>query len=127
MKNHGDYSGDMKRRFTEGGWRKEQTFRSLCAAFLRCRTLDEMANFLRDIATLSEMKALSERLDTARLLAQDLSYREVSERTGASTTTVSRVAAFLRNGEGYKNILKISTHHHARPSVGRERHRHVVH
>jgi len=110
----------MKRRFTETMWRKEPTFRKLCEAFRKCRNAEEVANFLRDVATLSEMKAMSERLDAATLLAKGISYREVAARVQASTTTVSRVAWFLRNGEGYKNILKTGTHHHQlQPSVRR--------
>ena len=102
----------MKRRFTEDSWRKEPWFRSLCSAFLACKTHEEVANFLRDIATLSEMQAFGERLEVARLLAQGLSYRQVAAKTGASTTTVTRVAHFLENGEGgYRKILKAHRHH----------------
>lgn len=112
----------MKRRFTESGWRTEPTFRALCRAFLQCRSTEEVANFLRDVATLSEMKAMSERFDAAGLLGKGLSYREVAARVKASTTTVSRVAAFLKNGEGYKNVLKAGSGHHHSPSpAGRGR------
>jgi uncharacterized protein YerC len=44
----------------------------------------------------------------ARLLDQGtLSYREISELTGASTTTVTRVARFLRDmpHQGYRRVL----------------------
>ncbi len=74
-----------------------------------------MANFLRDIGTLSELAAWSERLEVARLLGQGLSYRQVSAKTGASTTTVTRVAHFLENGEGgYRDILKVHRHQEMR-------------
>jgi uncharacterized protein YerC len=36
----------------------------------------------------------------ARLLEKGLPYLEISDRTGASTTTVTRVAHWLRHGEG---------------------------
>jgi TrpR-related protein YerC/YecD len=102
----------MKRRFTEDSWRKEPWFRALCSAFLACKTHEEIADFLRDVSTLSEMQALSERLEVARLLSQGLSYRQVAAKTGASTTTVTRVAHFLENGEGgYRKILKAHRHH----------------
>lgn len=102
----------MKRRFTEDSWRREPWFRSLCSALLACKTHDDMANFLRDVATLSELQAFGERLEVARLLAQGLSYRQVAAKTGASTTTVTRVAHFLENGEGgYRKILKAHRHH----------------
>jgi TrpR-related protein YerC/YecD len=102
----------MKRRFTEDSWRKEPWFKGLCGALLACKTHEEMENFLRDVATLSELQAWSERLEVARLLAQGLSYRQVAAKTGASTTTVTRVANFLENGEGgYRKVLKAHRHH----------------
>lgn len=103
----------MRRSLQENDWRKDPFLRSLCAAFLQCRTLDEIASFLRDVATLYEMQALSARLEAARLITKRIPYREIVERTGVSTATVTRVAAFLKNGEGYKNVLKTSSHHHA--------------
>jgi TrpR-related protein YerC/YecD len=42
----------------------------------------------------------------AKLVDQGLPYHEVSRRTGASTTTVTRVAHWLRHGEdGYRLAL----------------------
>ena len=102
----------MKRRFTEDSWRKEPWFRTLCAALRSCKTDADMENFLRDVATLSELQALSERLEVARLLGKGLSYRQVAKETGASTTTVTRVAHFLENGEGgYRRFLNVHRHH----------------
>lgn len=102
----------MKRRFTEDSWRKEPWFKALTHALLGLRTDEDVANFLRDVATLSELQAFSERLEVARLLAKGLSYRKVSAMTGASTTTVTRVAHFLENGEGgYRKVLRTHRHH----------------
>lgn len=102
----------MKPRFTEDSWRKEPWFRALASAFRGCRTEEEVADFLRDVATLSEMQAMSERLEVARLLGRGLSYRQVAAQTGASTTTVTRVAHFLENGEGgYRRVLGVHRHH----------------
>lgn len=71
-----------------------------------------MSNFLRDIATLSELQAFSERMEVARLLSRGLSYRQIAAETGASTTTVTRVANFLENGEGgYRKVLGVHRHH----------------
>ncbi len=102
----------MKRRFTEDSWRKEPWFRSLCASIKSCKTEEEIADFLRDVGTLSELQAWSERLEVARLLGKGLSYRQVASMTGASTTTVTRVASFIENGEGgYRKILNVHRHH----------------
>ena len=112
----------MRRAFQEQDWRKDPLLRALCGALLQCRTVDEVASFLRDVATLYEMEALSTRFEAARLITKRIPYREIVERTGLSSATVTRVAAFLKNGEGYKNVLKVSTHHHAHSPVGRGRH-----
>ena len=48
----------------------------------------------------SELEAMAHRWEVARLLEQGLPYLEIAERTGASTTTVTRVAHWLRHGEG---------------------------
>jgi TrpR-related protein YerC/YecD len=105
----------MIKRFTENNWRRQPHFRQLVKAMLGCRTQLQMANFLRDVATLSELQALSERLEVARLLGSGQTYRGAQELTGASTTTVSRVARFLADGEGgYRTVLGL--HHRWVPS-----------
>lgn len=101
-----------KRRFTEDSWRKEPWFKSLVSAMVGCKSEDEMANFLRDIGTLAELQAWSERFEVAKQLAQGKTYREIAVNTGASTTTVTRVAKFLENGEGgYRKSLNAHRHH----------------
>lgn len=114
----------MKRSFRENTWRKNPTFKALCAAFVRCNTVRDVANLLRDVATLSEMQALSERLEVAGLLLSGLPYREVAQKTGASTATITRVAGFLNNGEGgYRKALGKDHRHHASAPAGRGRRR----
>ena len=101
-----------KRRFTDDSWRKEPWFRALCQALTEINTEDEMAGFLRDIGTLSELQAWSERFEVAKQLAQGTTYREIAKNTGASTTTVTRVGKFLENGEGgYRKVLNAHRHH----------------
>ena len=62
--------------------------------------------FLTDICTPREICDLSQRLQVARYLDEGEPYVEVQARTGASSTTVSRVSNAL-NGEygGYRKIL----------------------
>ncbi|MDD5055288.1 MAG: YerC/YecD family TrpR-related protein [Candidatus Peribacteraceae bacterium] len=101
-----------KRRFTDDSWRKEPWFKALVAAFRSCGTDQDMENFLRDIGTLSELQAWSERFEVAKQLAQGKKYRDIAVNTGASTTTVTRVAKFLENGEGgYRKVLNAHRHH----------------
>jgi len=64
------------------------------------RSRAEVEHFLRDLCTLSELEAMAHRWQVARLLQEGRPYLEISELTGASTTTVTRVAHWLRHGEG---------------------------
>lgn len=85
-----------------------QAFEDLCQAFLLLKTPEECRSFLTDLCTPAEIDALSERWLIARILEQgDASYRDISARTGASTTTIGRVARFLDKEpfHGYKLIL----------------------
>ena len=77
----------------------------LAQALLGLQNAEEVKAFLDDLCTPSELRAFAERFKVARLLDDgQLSYREISERTGASTTTVTRVARFLREmpHQGYR-------------------------
>jgi TrpR-related protein YerC/YecD len=82
----------------------------LLRAIATLESPDEAARFLRDLCTLSELEAMSHRWHAAQLLDQGLPYHEVSRLTGASTTTVTRVAHWLRHGEGgYRLVLDRQT------------------
>ena len=80
-------------------WQKTE-IRELSEAIACLRSADEAGRFLRDLCTLSELEAMAHRWQVARLLEQELPYLEISRRTHASTTTVTRVAHWLRHGEG---------------------------
>jgi len=67
----------------------------------------ECEKFFRDLCTLSELKAMTERWQIVLKLQEGKPYRKIAEETGASTTTVTRVAHWIENGEGgYKLALK---------------------
>ena len=113
--------------FSEGNWRRDPWFKALCKAIADCKDAAEVADFLRDVGTLTELKAWSERFEVAKRVAQGETYREITEKTGASTTTVTRVARFLTGGEGgYRRSLK-ADHHHSSPRVSHAGHHHEVH
>jgi TrpR-related protein YerC/YecD len=80
----------------------------LCAALLTPRDGAEMARLLTDLCTPAEIRTLAERWHVARLLdGSDLSYRDIHDATGVSTTTIVRVARFLRQEphKGYRRAI----------------------
>ena len=101
-------------------WRTEQT-ESLFDALLHLESRDEAASFLRDLCTLGELHDLANRWAVVRLLDQGLHYAEVSERTGASTATITRIAQWLKHGEGGYRLLLERTRPGGRPAGMRDR------
>ena len=62
--------------------------------------------FLRDLCTINELTAMAERWEVVRLLDTGMPYREICEKTGSSTATITRVAHWLNNGTGgYRQVL----------------------
>jgi len=74
--------------------------REVFRAIASLRTTEEVEHFLRDLCTISELDAMAHRWQVAQLLDEGLPYLEVARRAHASTTTVTRVAQWLRRGEG---------------------------
>lgn len=86
----------------------------LYKAFSAIKSGREFENFLADICTPAEVRALSERWEIAQLLwGGNLSQKAIAGKTGASVTTVTRVARFLNdeNYGGYRAVL--ARLHHA--------------
>ena len=82
--------------------------RDLCEALLTPRDTEEMARLLADLCTPAEVRTLAERWHVARLLdGTDLSYRDIHDATGVSTTTIVRVARFLKQerNHGYRAAI----------------------
>ena len=80
---------------------------SLYKAFLTMDKPDEVRQFLLDLCTPSELEAIVDRWWTASLLKEGRSYRDISETTGVSVTTIGRVARYLNMGEGgYRLALR---------------------
>ena len=81
---------------------------ALCDALLTPRTREEMQMLLLDLCTPTEIRALAERWLVARLLdGTSLTYRDIHDRTGVSTTTIVRVGRFLREEphKGYRRAI----------------------
>lgn len=80
---------------------------ALAEAFLLLRSKEECYRFFEDIATVAEIRALAQRLEVAKMLQRNETYTTITEMTGASTATISRVKRCLNFGaDGYQLILR---------------------
>lgn len=80
----------------------------LARALILVKDAAEMERFLIDLCTPAELRALSERWHVACLLDETTkSYRDINAETGVSTTTIGRVARFLKDEphQGYRAVL----------------------
>ena len=78
----------------------ERHWQDLFATIAALRTPQETQAFLRDLCTRAELDAMAHRWQIVQLLEEGFPYLEVAQKAHASTTTVTRVAQWLRNGEG---------------------------
>lgn len=88
----------MEKKYLEGA-------KNLFNAILSLDSVEECGEFFEDLCTIKEIEDMSQRFEVAKLLKEKKSYNEVSDLTGASTATISRVSRCLQYGNGYKNAL----------------------
>ena len=72
----------------------------LFEAVLCLENKEECYTFFEDVCTINELLSLSQRFEVARMLRQKKTYLEISEKTGASTATISRVNRCVAYGSG---------------------------
>lgn len=79
---------------------------TLYQAITSLKTEEECRRFFQDLCTVSELKAMEQRMEVAMLLDEGLIYSEILERTGASSATISRVNRALHYGsDGYRTVI----------------------
>lgn len=78
----------------------KQSSDALYRAIVSIQNEEECRKFLDDLCTVSELKAMQQRMDVALLLDEGLIYSEILEKTGASSATISRVNRSLNYGTG---------------------------
>lgn len=85
---------------------KNEREKLLAKAFLKLKTEQEVANFLRDLLTIKELEEFANRLEMARLLKKGMPYKKIADKLKVSTTTVTRTAHWLFRGSGgYEKVL----------------------
>ncbi|HYF78340.1 MAG TPA: YerC/YecD family TrpR-related protein [Symbiobacteriaceae bacterium] len=86
---------------------RDELIDKLFEAILTLKTVDECYRFFEDLATISEIKALAQRLEVAKMLDAGMTYEDIVAATGASTATISRVKKCLHYGaDGYRIVLE---------------------
>jgi TrpR-related protein YerC/YecD len=85
---------------------KTESVDNLFEAILSLKNTEECYMFFEDICTINELLAIAQRLEVAKLLKEQTTYIEISEETGASTATISRVNRSLKYGnDGYEMVF----------------------
>ena len=75
-------------------------------AILTLNNKEECYTFFEDVCTINELLSISQRFEVALMLRQGRTYLDISEDTGASTATISRVNRSLNYGnDGYDMAL----------------------
>lgn len=78
----------------------------LFEVILTLKDKDECRAFFEDVCTIKEITDMSQRLDTAFLIDEGLSYQAISDKIGVSTATISRVSRCLNYGAGgYRAVI----------------------
>lgn len=79
----------------------------LFEAVLCLKDQAECYTFFEDVCTVNELLSLSQRFEVAKMLREKKTYLEISEKTGASTATISRVNRSLTYGnDGYEMVFQ---------------------
>jgi TrpR-related protein YerC/YecD len=78
----------------------------LFEAVLTLQNVEECYAFFEDVCTVNELLAISQRFEVAKMLREGKTYLEITEKTKASTATISRVNRSLNYGtDGYDLVL----------------------
>ena len=75
-------------------------------AILTLKTVDECIKFFDDLCSVTEIRAIEQRFQVARMLSRGMIYSDILEKTGASSATISRVNRSLQYGaDGYEIVF----------------------
>ncbi|WP_099157698.1 YerC/YecD family TrpR-related protein [Virgibacillus ndiopensis] len=76
-------------------------------AILSLKDREECYRFFDDIATMSEIHSIAQRLQVAKMLTEGHTYNVIEKETKASTATISRVRRCINFGsDGYQMVLE---------------------
>lgn len=86
---------------------QEALILEFCRAIAEMKTLEEAANFIKDLLSKQEAEMLAKRIAIARMLIDGKSYQQINSLLKASYGTIARISHWLAtSGEGYRLIVK---------------------
>ncbi len=98
-------SDKNEKKTIEINWNGKEA-RQLVDALLSLKNAGEAKIFMRDLMTPQEINEFGNRLEAARLLSRDAQYSSISDKTGLSSTTIARIAKWLKGPlGGYRLVL----------------------
>ena len=78
----------------------------LYESLLQLNNVEECRRFMEDLCTVTELKAMRQRIEVAMYLREGMIYQDILKQTGASSATISRVNRCLQYGaDGYQTVL----------------------
>lgn len=79
----------------------------LFKSILNLETIEECYAYFEDLCTVKELQDMAQRLETAILLSDGVSYQEITQQVGISTATIGRVSKCLNYGkDGYRTAIE---------------------
>ena len=72
----------------------------LYKAILTLKTEEECFKFFKDVCSDSELLAMEQRYNVAKMLEEGKTYLNIQDATNASTATISRINRCIQYGEG---------------------------
>ena len=86
---------------------RTEDVKDLFEAILTLQDVEECYAFFEDVCTVNEVLSISQRFAVAKMLRTKETYKDIAEKTGASTATISRVNRALNYGnDGYDMVFE---------------------
>lgn len=80
-------------------------FNELANIFAKFNDVEDMKDLLEDVCTRKELESLYQRFKVAQMLKDGMTFVQIVEQTGISSTTITRVSKCLKNGKGYNKMF----------------------
>ena len=86
---------------------KKESVKLLISALASIESEQECRMLLEDMLSTKEILDIAQRVEVAKMLSEGHVYSKIVEKTGASTTTISRVnRSYTYGAGGYTRMLK---------------------